>query len=572
MFIDFKEATAKNFMSIGNNPITIDLKEFTKTLVVGKNGVGKSVIIEIIIFALYGKPYRKINKPALVNSINGKQCEVEVKFEINGDNYQVIRGIKPDVFKIFKNDVLVEEDAASKDYQAYLEKTILKMDYKTCCQMVIVGAMNYVPFLQLKAADRRVFIETVLDLQLFADLNKNLKLIQSDVKTKFTQSQTKLNILTNKIATFDSVIKDLESNKDKKKEALDVIIKAKMTEYKSSTSLSESFQKELSEIIFEDNSVELQQIINDATAKISVAQTTISKLSTKIKFFDTTAECQTCEQSIDPTHKQKHIDSMQTEIDANNKLMADYQTRKNEAQFKLNELQILKQKKQDIERKLKNNQDSAEYVKKEIVRLGKEKQGLDTTDDGTLSNTKVQLQQASKEYQDEELILNQFDIKSKVYTKMLEDLKDTGAKAEIIKNYIPTINNSVNSYLDKFNLFVKFELDGNFNETLKSRQRDLFSYESFSNGERARIDMSMLFTWREITKVRTGIDTNLFFVDEILEIGDMELFDELLSIVESKGKMNCFIISHKDNLEVKFDNVIHLIKQQGFTIIQDKLA
>jgi DNA repair exonuclease SbcCD ATPase subunit len=568
VFIKFRKATGKNFMSIGNNPVEINLDEFVKNLVIGKNGVGKSVIIEIIIFALYGKPYRKINKGALVNSINGKKAEVQVEFEINGKVYNVIRGIKPDVFEIYEDGVLVAQDAASKDYQEYLETQILKMDYKTCCQMVIVGAMNYVPFLQLKAADRRVFVETILDLQLFTNLNKNLKLIQSDVKTKYSTSQTNLSIIKNKITTYENLIRDLEAGNDKKKAEIEAKIKEQMETYKAHVAQSESLVKELEAVSFVDNSAELQGIINEANASISIAQTTNSKLATKIKFFDTTAECQTCEQSIDPAHKQKHIDAMQADIDKYSVVITESTKAKDEAQVKLTELQKLKQQKQQIEQKLKTSQDSAEWVKKDVIRMGKEKQALESTDDSTLGNTKTQLQESKEACTAEEAhSANLLEI-LQTYAVMLEDLKDTGAKAEIIKQYIPVINSTVNGYLDRFNLFLKFGLDENFNETLKSRQTDDFSYESFSNGERARIDMSMLFSWREITKVRTGIDTNLFFVDEILEIGDMNLFDELLDIIDSKSNMNCFVISHKENLEVKFDNVIELVKQQGFTTIQ----
>jgi DNA repair exonuclease SbcCD ATPase subunit len=463
---------------------------------------------------------------------------------------------------------LLVQDAASKDYQEHLETQILKMDYKTCCQMVIVGAMNYVPFLQLKAADRRVFIETILDLQLFTNLNKNLKLIQSDTKTKYATSQTNLSILKNKISTFENLIRDLEAGNDKKKLEIDAKIKEQMNVYKSHVGTAEVLAKQLELMTFDDNSAQLQHIINEANASISIAQSTNTKLANKIKFFDTTAECQTCEQTIDPAHKQKHIDAMQAEIDKYSAVIVESTKAKEDAQAKLQQLQIRKQEKQQVEQKLKSANDSAEWVKKDVIRLGKEKQALESTDDSTLVNTKAQLQESKEACTAEESwSANLFEI-LQTYALMLEDLKDTGAKAEIIKQYIPVINTSVNSYLDRFNLFLKFSLDENFNETLKSRHTDTFSYESFSNGERARIDMSMLFAWREITKVRTGIDTNLFFVDEILEIGDMNLFDELLDIIDSKSNMNCFVISHKDNLEVKFDNVIELVKVQGFTTIQ----
>jgi DNA repair exonuclease SbcCD ATPase subunit len=568
MFIKLLSVSAKNFMSIGNTPIELDLTKHTKSLIIGKNGNGKSVLIEAIIFALYGKPYRKINKGALVNSINGKGCEVIVKFQVNDKQYKIVRTIKPDSLKIYANDVLIEQLASVGDYQEMLETTILKMDYSTCCQMVIIGSMGYIPFLQLKSADRRLFVESVLDLQLFSDMNKKLKTIHAEEKTKYTTSQNAINVYKSKIDSYEGVIRTLEADKGVKILAIDESIREKMEEYKKYIGLAEQAQKDIDGVTGLTVTTDIQRDINTASSEISTAQTENTKLNNKIKFFDVTAECASCGQIIDANHKEKHITMWNETISYNNNIIKE-KTEQNiarslivkQAQEKDRELATKRQN-------LKTNQDSAEWIKKDIVRLGKEKQTLGTTDDGALSDAKKKLEDNINLHADEVITSKEFFTNIQVYDTMLTALKDSEAKAEIVKQYIPLINLTVNQYMDKLGLYIKFELDENFNETLKSRHRDDFTYESFSMGERMRIDSSLLFAWREITKKRTGIETNLLFFDEVLEILDDEGFDVILGVVDSIPNMNCFIISHKQNLDVKFDNIIEMIKVQDFTQIK----
>lgn len=569
MYIEFLQVRAKNFMSIGSTPVELTLNEYAKSLIIGKNGNGKSVIIEAIIFALYGKPYRKINKSALINSINGKQCETEIEFKINDKHYKIIRTIKPDTFKIYENDILLDQDAATKDYQSYLENTILKMDYKTCVQMVIIGAMGYTPFLQLKAAERRTFIESILDLQLFSNMNKNLKSIQSEEKTKYTTSQNNMNVYKSKIETYINVIKDLESNNDKKIQEIDDKIKSKMIEYKESLVQATNSQTEYDKFgVFEDTSQKIQTIINTSNTNISVATTSNNNLNKRIKFFDTTSECQVCEQSIDPSHKQSHIDAMNIDITLNSKIIVDNNEILVKCNAKLVEVNKQKQLKVKLEQNLAKDNDTSAWIKKDVVRLGKEKQSLETSDDSTLNNSKTQLDNTITLLNNEDNISIESFAKLQVYDTMLLSLKDTGAKAQIIKQYIPIINQTVNKYLDKLGLYIKFELDENFNETLKSRQRDDFTYESFSNGERFRIDASLLFAWREITKVRTGVESSLLFMDELMEVVDDQGFSDVLSIIDSISNLHCFIISHKQNLDMMFDNIVEIKKVKEFTVIE----
>lgn len=571
MYIEFIEVGCRNFLSVGNNWLVINLNEYKKNLVIGKNGSGKSTtMIESIIFALYGKPYRNINKSALVNSINNKACEVYIKFKINEVIYKVHRGIKPEIFKIYKDDVLIEQQAATKDYQENLETFILNMDYKTACQMVIIGSMGYVPFLQLKAADRRLFTESVLDLQFFANMNKDLKVIQSDEKTIYSSLNISLSNYKSKIETYNYIIRDLESNNNKKMEQIDVQLKDKVPEYRASIDLVEKLKVQVESISITENIDDLQSKLNTANSNISVANSTISKLKTKIKFFDTTAQCQACEQDINPVHKQKHIDEMGVEVNQNELLIETNQINQLELKTGIESYNKKKQQRQILEQQLKSNTDSADWIKRDIIRLGVDKKKLETSDDTSIINeTKTKLDEIKDLYKNDDALVKESLTKLEVYDTMLLALKDTGAKSEIIKEYIPTIVATVNKYLDMFNLFIKFDLDENFNETLKSRQRDGFGYESFSMGERFRIDASIMFAWRDIARVRAGVDVNLCIIDEIMETADDDAFDEFLGIVSNNLKLNTYIISHKKDLEVKFDNVIEFIKVKEFTQVKE---
>lgn len=567
MYIEFLSVTGKNFLSIGATPLTLNLNTHAKSLIVGKNGNGKSIWLDLIIFALFGKAYRNINKSALINSINGKQCETSIEFIINNKKYKIIRNIKPEKFEIYIDGVLLTQDSASKDYQGFLESNILKMDYKSACQMMVIGATNYIPFLQLKSADRRAFVENILDLQLFTDLNKNLKLIIADEKSKYTTTQNSVNSYKNKIETYTDIIKDLELNNDKKKNEIDVQLKQKMIEYKASVASVDEIKTKFDAITYEDNSKEIQSIINENSSKIHSADSANTKLKSRIKFFDTTPQCLSCEQSIDPKHKQKHIDEAEKELNSNISIIKTSTSLKEVSSIQLEKLNKSITEKRNLGQQLKSGQDSSEWMKKDILRLGKEKQALGETDDSVLQNSKNELTSNITLRDKTEITLNESYSILQVYNIILNDLKDTRAKADIIKKYIPSINQTVNKYLDKFNLYLKFELDEQFSETLKSRHRDDFTFESFSNGEKLRINMSMLFGWMELSKLRAGVSTNLIFVDELLEICDELGVDEFLGIISEHPKTNLFLISHKDNLDVKFDRVLTMIKVKEFTQI-----
>jgi DNA repair exonuclease SbcCD ATPase subunit len=569
MFIKFIEVTARNFMSIGNAPVTFKLDADSKNMIIGKNGAGKSVIQELISFVLYGVPYRKINKGMMVNSINGKNCECEIKFEIGPKKYRIERNIKPDSLKIYEDEVLIPQLASVKEYQENLEKNILKIDNSAFCQMNIIGSMGYIPFLKLKANERRAFIESILDLQLFTTMNKSLKTIVSDKKTLQTTANNNLNLLLNNVYTYEKLIKDLEQNNDKKIQEIDTQISAKKKEYLAAAATEKDLQEKFDAIIVESD-VDEKVALSDSQLKVGAAKNENIKLENKIKFFDTTPECQTCGQTIDAQHKQKHLDEYNKSIADNNEIIRVHTSKIDILTKAISQIATKKAEKQALESKLNTAKLNLDFIKKDAIRLSKEKSALESQDDSTLNNTKQSLAETKVKVAEQQEICDKFLIEMKTYDIMLAALKDNGAKAEIIKKYIPVITKTVNDYLDKLGLFVKFELDENFNETLKSRQRDEFTYDSFSMGERMRIDIALLFTWREIIKFRTGIDTSLVFFDEVLEILDQEGFEQLLHIVDLTPKLNCFIITHKTGLDHMFTNVIEVKKDKGFTVISSQ--
>lgn len=543
------------------------IHEFYANNIVSHN----SVIQEVISFVLYGVPYRKINKTALVNSINGKNCETWCEFESNNKNYRVERTIKPDSLKIYEDGLLIPQLSTVKEYQELFERTILKFDYSAFCQMNIIGSMGYTPFLQLKANERRAFIESILDLQLFTTMNKLLKTVIAEEKTKYSTSTTNITVINNNINTYNNIIKQLEAGNDTKKLALDSQLKEKVKEYREAISPLEQLKLKLDAITIPDGNedgVDIKTLLIESKSKVSIAQSNNASLANKIKFFDTTPECKTCGQVIDSTHKEKHLAEYESDIENNNLIIETHNENIYQYQLILDNITKQQQEKSALESKINTINSNAEYLKSDGIRLKKERLALDTPEDNTtLVNTKAQLETSKISLLTEQEINNQLFTNLQAYDIMLSALKDNGAKAEIVKKYIPVINSTVNHYLDKLGLFVNFELDENFNETLKSRQRDSFTYDSFSMGERMRIDIALLFTWREIIKYRTGVDTNLIFFDEVLEILDQEGFEQLLSIVDITPKLNCFIITHKENLEVMFDEVIVVTKEKGFTTI-----
>lgn len=562
----FKKIKYKNFLSTGNVFTTINLNKNKNTLFVGKNGSGKSTILDALTFSLFGKPFRKINKPQLLNSITNSNLVVEIEFAVSNNEYKVIRGIKPTVFEIYKNGTLLNQSSESKDYQEFLEKQILKINYKSFCQVVVLGSATFLPFMQLSTMQRREIIENLLDLEIFTSMNTLLKEKISANKELLTTTETQKKLLEQKINSskefIDNVKFKLENNEIKYKNIIKDIdehsenLKLKLEDTKNNIHmLSEKISKEKD---YYDKKTQLQTLKN----KI---QTNIDMIQEQIDFFEKNDNCPTCKQKIEDifkttTVKEKYeklkelkegFVKLNVSYDKANKKLETIYNIKNELNFYkveegklVTEIKSLVDKKSTMMGSLKENDDS--LITKEMEKI---------------NDYENQLKTVIVEYNDQLKEKELYNI-----TSLL--LKDSGIKSKIIKKYIPIINKTINKFLSDLNFFVVFELDEEFNEKIKSRNRDEFSYSSFSEGEKMKIDLAILFTWRHIAKLRNSIHTNLLIMDEVFDSSlDSDAVDDFMKIISTiDEKSNIFIISHKsDQLTDKFDKVFKFNKVKNFS-------
>jgi DNA repair exonuclease SbcCD ATPase subunit len=566
--IIFENIKWKNFLSTGNVYTKINLSKNKNTLIIGENGAGKSTILDALTFALYNKPFRKINKGQLVNSINNKNAVVELEFSLYKNKYKIVRGIKPNIFEVYKNNDLINQNADSKDYQEYLEKHILKIGYKSFCQVVVLGSATFLPFMQLPAAQRREIVETLLDLQIFTTMNSVLKDKVQKNKEDFIRVEEQKRNVEEKIIIIKKYIEKIEQeskesveNKEKEIEKIDEIIASKKEELKK----VEKEYHELSQDISND-----KKITNENTNLLLLREKINSKIdmvSEEIKFLETNDDCPTCKQRIEESFKLESID------DKNDKLkeykdglfILKEKIYNNEKEIQsLNESKEKLSKVKDRFRDISFDLSSTERMKKSIeaeIKSIKKKES-------TISNEEIK--DSEEELVKINDIYNELVKKKDLYSASSVLLKDNGIKSRIIKKYIPIINKLINKYLSDLNFFVKFELDEEFNEVIKSRHRDEFSYSSFSEGERMKINLSILFTWRMISQLRNSINTNLLIMDEVFDSSlDSEATEDFMKLLNEFGdKTNVFIISHKtEQLNEKFDNIIRFKKQKNFSKI-----
>ena len=566
--IIFENIKWKNFLSTGNVYTKINLSKNKNTLIIGENGAGKSTILDALTFALYNKPFRKINKGQLVNSINNKGAVVELEFSLYKNKYKIVRGIKPNIFEVYKNNDLINQNADSKDYQEYLEKHILKIGYKSFCQVVVLGSATFLPFMQLPAAQRREIVETLLDLQIFTTMNSVLKDKVQKNKEDFIRVEEQKRNIEEKIIIIKKYIEKREQEskesveeKEKEIEKIDEIIISKKKELEK----VEKEYHELSQDISND-----KKITNENTNLLLLREKINSKIdmvSEEIKFLETNDDCPTCKQRIEESFKLESID------DKNDKLkeykdglfILKEKIYNNEKEMQsLNESKEKLSKVKDRFRDISFDLSSTERMKKSIeaeIKSIKKKES-------TISNEEIK--DSEEELVKINDIYNELVKKKDLYSASSVLLKDNGIKSRIIKKYIPIINKLINKYLSDLNFFVKFELDEEFNEVIKSRHRDEFSYSSFSEGERMKINLSILFTWRMISQLRNSINTNLLIMDEVFDSSlDSEATEDFMKLLNEFGdKTNVFIISHKtEQLNEKFDNIIRFKKQKNFSKI-----
>jgi DNA repair exonuclease SbcCD ATPase subunit len=568
MNLYFLKISWKNFLSTGNLMTEMNLTDDKMTLIVGENGAGKSTMLDVLCFVLFNKPFRKINKPQLCNSATKKDCLGYVEFKTRGSHYKIVRGIRPSVFEIWKDGVLINQDAKSLDYQAHLEKHILRTNFKTFCQIVILGSASFVPFMQLPGGQRREITEDVLDLKIFTSMNSILKTRFSSVERLIQDKKREKDVLSTKISMAKKHTKQLVEEKQKQIWEKEEKITALDFERQDYGILIHQKRKEVEDILAEiagwesiqKRASKMRSIKNQLDGKIS-------SLLQDIKFLNDHDNCPTCNQEINGNFKECTVSSKKdalAETEAGIKLLEEQYLKVEEQLQKATEAN---KRVSDINVEIYVLQTKIDTVDKYRKTLERELENLDTEQKEI---TRESLDVLEREL--EELEAEKKELENQLY--MMEYvsvlLKDTGIKAKIIKQYVPIINKLINKYLASLDFFVDFNMDENFEETIKSRGRDDFSYNSFSEGEKMRIDLAVLFAWRAVAKLRSSINTNLLIMDEVfdssLDAAGIEEFMKILGKVTEDN--NVFVISHKaDQLYDQFEKVIKFEKHNNFSKI-----
>ena len=564
----FKKVRYKNFLSTGQQFIEIDLDKANTTLVVGENGAGKSTMLDALCFGLFQRPFRGIKKDQLINSINEKECIVEVEFTVGQKDYKIIRGIKPNLFEIWCDGDMLNQDAAQRDYQKHLEQQILKLNFRSFTQVVILGNASFVPFMQLRARHRRQVVEEILDIEIFSKMNLMFREKQKNQDELIKQTDFNYQLVDNKIDDKKKYIDDI-SNRSK-----DLADSKKADLNKSITDISnyeEDIRKVRTEIAELQKEVIDESKVNDKHKKLhnmeAKLENTCNKHKKDLSFFQSHNDCPTCQQSIDEAFKSTMISKKAEKVQELEIALGQIDKEIKTSEMKLDTINKTMVTIREKELLINRYETSIEEIKKQTIRLGQEIAELQDEKVSTAEQTGElnQLQERITELEKDKL--NQ---KSEmVYIDTARHLmQDTGIKTKIIKQYLPIMNQLINKNLASMDFFVNFSLDEEFNETIKSRHRDEFNYHSFSEGEKLRIDLAILFTWREIAKLKNSTNTNLLILDEIFDSSlDSSGTDEFMRILHyTLKKENVFVISHKgDTLIDKFPRVMKFEKYKNFT-------
>lgn len=571
--IVFKSVQWKNFLSTGNSPNKVLLNKSQTTLIIGKNGEGKSTILDALCFSLFGKPFRNINKGQLVNSINGKGCSVEIEFDINGKEYKIIRGIKPNVFEIWLDGEMINQDAASRDYQKILEQQILKLNYKTFTQVVILGSASFVPFMQLPTTQRREVIEDILDIRIFSTMNQLLKEKVQETKDAITTIENEISTAKTKVDSQTQLIKTITEAKTIAIESIGAKISANSTEILHAEG---EIQLILSEIDTLKASInDKETVAEDIDKAKSIRSKLLQKIETcehNTEFFNEHDVCPSCSQDIAEEYKEGIIKDLNEKMLDNNTKIGELETILTNLNTKLSKINEVVDQITTKNIELSTRNSTITLLNKQVRELEAETQRV-KSDTTNIDEEKGKLKDLAKE------AIGKIGQKTQLQEQRnLEDvanilLKDTGIKTAIIREYLPIMNKLINKYLQAMDAYIHFELDEAFNESVKSRFRDDFTYASFSEGEKMRIDLAILFTWRQIAKMKNSVNTNLLLLDEIFDSSlDTAGTDYFLNLMNTLGEnSNIFVISHKgDQLFDKFRSVIKFEKRNDFSIIATK--
>ena len=565
--IIFKTLRWRNLLSTGNHFTELKLNSNTNTLVVGTNGSGKSTMLDALCFALFGKPFRNVNKPNLLNSINGKDCVVEVEFDIGSKEYKIVRGIKPNIFEIYQDGVLLNQDASVRDYQDYLERFIVKLNYKSFTQIVILGSASFTPFMQLSASDRRAIIEDLLDIQIFSTMNGLVRERLSVNKENTIIKKSDIELVKQRY-----ILK--KEHQDKLNEDKEVKVNEYASEIQSCRETILTLHREINDLEREKQTyTEICSKIPENEKKITAFKKVESKIESKISqvgtdrsFYEHNADCPTCRQAITLESKERHLGDLLSKDQELASGLIELQAKITEHETLLVQLRSDEQTLHTLRIELATKQTGKAGLEAAIAKLEKQIADLNTTEESADANELVVL--------NDQITTTENELRDLIEEKSYHDtaaslLRDSGIKTKIIKQYLPIINKLVNKYLASLDFFVNFNLDESFKETIKSRHRDDFSYHNFSEGEKQRIDMALMLTWRAVAKLKNSSNTNLLILDEVFDSSlDTTGTEELMKILHGLEGVNLFVISHKgDILQDKFINTIKFEKVKNFSRI-----
>ncbi len=565
----FKTLRWKNFLSTGNNWSELDFLKDKTTLVVGHNGAGKSTMLDALAYALFGKAHRNIKNAQLVNSINKKGTLVEVTFNVAGSDFKIIRGQKPSVFEIWKGDVMLNQDSHAKEYQKILEQNILKLNHKSFHQIVVLGSSSFIPFMQLSANYRKDVIEDLLDIGVFSKMNVLLKEKTSSLRESIKDVTHKIEILSTKIDSQKKYIKDIENlNKQQKNEKANLI-----SQHRDEIKTLQEQNKNLGDSVVDleqpanNRHNQVNQDIVDNQQRQANIKAEIKRLVKDTKFFESNDTCPSCSQPISEDMRRDRVDSAKGTARVLNDSLTSIVSKLQQDQETLTSCQQQLDKIREWQNQIYSNNQSIDNFQKAIDRIQKEMEDSKGDIDAEITAlTKMQTEH-SDDVESKLKLNEQFQYNQVIATM----LKDTGIKTKIIKQYLPVINKLCNQFLQILDFYVHFELDEAFVETIRSRHRDQFTYDSFSEGEKQRIDLALLFTWRQVAKMKNSVATNLLILDETFDSSlDHEGVDNLMKIIYALGDdTNVFVISHKgDVLEGRFANRIEFVKDKNFSRMQ----
>ena len=566
--INFKYVRWKNFLSTGNTFTEVQLDRSPTTLIIGENGAGKSTILDALCFGLFNKPFRNIAKKQLINSVNGGSAMVEVEFTVNGKDVKIVRGIKPNKFEIIVNGNMINQDASARDYQKHLEQQIMGLNYRSFTQVVILGSSTFVPFMQLPTKARREVVEDILDIKVFSLMNFLLKNKNKELLEDIRNVEYQFEITKEKISLQEKFIKEVMENKSTIITENKVKVDENQQTIESKEKAVKTFEEQKSKLNFDASE---KAKIEDKLRKLSKAEAALQNKKSEheryVEFFEKNDECPTCTQQIDESTKSEKIEQASGKI--------------GEIVTALSDLENLESGEQERLESIVANLDKIRHIDVEIAKVRTSIKELESFNNKLKKDIETYEKGVASEEDKEKLakLKGQLELVDEQKSKLNEDkfyidvaknlLQDSGIKTKIVKQYLPIMNKLVNTYLSSMDFFVNFNIDENFNETIKSRFRDEFSYASFSEGEKMRIDLALLFTWRAIAKMKNSTNTNLLILDEIFDSSlDGTGTDDFLKILNTFHDQNVFVISHKgDTLYDKFRSILKFEKVKNFSRI-----